>query len=109
MQRMHTLALALALGLATVTSTGCAVARDQQTTGAYVDDAAITTKVKSAFATDPAVSAMAIKVETLNGEVLLSGFAKSEAERNQAAELARNIKGVKLVRNSIAVRASAAP
>ncbi|ARU05596.1 transporter [Comamonas serinivorans] len=101
---MHTLALALTLGLAAVATTGCSVARNQQSAGGYVDDAAITTKVKSSFATDPTVSAMAIKVETLNGEVLLSGFAKSEAERNQAAELARNIAGVKLVRNAIAVR-----
>ena len=104
MKRLHALALALALGTTAVSITACSVARDQQTAGGYVDDAAITTRVKAAFAKDPTVSAMAIGVETLNGEVQLSGFVKSEAERTQAAELARNIHGVKQVRNSLAVR-----
>jgi hyperosmotically inducible periplasmic protein len=83
---------------------GCAVVRDQQTVGAYVDDAGITTKVKAKFAEDKDVSALAISVETLNGVVQLSGFAKSEAERAQAEVLARNTEHVKGVRNGIVVR-----
>ena len=64
---------------ATIVSTGCSVARDQQTVGSYVDDAAITTAVKAKMAEDKAgVSAAAISVETLNGTVQLSGFAKSQ-------------------------------
>lgn len=90
--------------LALVTSAGCAVVRDQQTMGAYVDDAAITTKVKAKFAEDKDVSAMAISVETLNGVVQLSGFAKTETERVQAETLARNTEHVKGVRNGIVVR-----
>jgi ATPase subunit of ABC transporter with duplicated ATPase domains len=46
----------------------------------------------------------AIKVETLNGTVALSGFAKSNAEKNQAELLARNTKGVREVRNNLTVR-----
>ncbi|HSX95437.1 MAG TPA: BON domain-containing protein [Hydrogenophaga sp.] len=84
--------------------TGCAVARDQQTVGAYIDDTTITTRVKARFAEDPAVSAMSLNVETLNGTVQLSGFAKSEAERNAAGRLAANTPGVKSVKNDIVVR-----
>jgi hyperosmotically inducible protein len=87
-----------------VTATGCAVARDQQTVGAYMDDAGITTAVKAKMAEDKTVSATAISVETLNGTVQLSGFAKSQAEKNQAESIARNTKHVRDVRNSIVVR-----
>ena len=86
--------------------TGCAVARDQQSVGAYLDDTSITTKVKAKFAADKAVSAMAISVETLNGVVQLSGFAKSSQEKSAAEELARGVTGVKGVRNDIIVRAN---
>lgn len=96
--------LAVAASLAVVSITGCAVARDQQTVGSYVDDTAITTKVKAKFAEDPAVSAMSINVETLKGTVQLSGFAKSEAERNAAGRLAAGTQGVKSVKNDIVVR-----
>ena len=73
-----------ALAGATIVSTGCSVARNQQTVGAYVDDAGITTAVKTRMAEDKTVSATSISVETLNGTVQLSGFAKSQAEKNQA-------------------------
>lgn len=86
------------------TGTGCAVARDQQTVGTYIDDAALTTRVKSKFAADPTVSAMSISVETLKGTVQLSGFAKSQAERATAEKLARETSGVVSVRNDIVVR-----
>ena len=86
------------------TTTGCAVTRQQESVGAYVDDAAITTKVKAKFAENKQVSAMAISVETLNGTVQLSGFAKSQSEKNQAEVLARSAKNVRDVRNNIVVR-----
>lgn len=83
---------------------GCAVARDQQTVGSYIDDATLTTRVKAKFAEDPVVSAMAINVETMKGTVQLSGFAKSAGERATAERLARNTSGVVAVRNDILVR-----
>ena len=89
---------------ATIISTGCAVVRGQETVGAYVDDAAITTQVKAKFIEDKTVDAGAIKVETLNGAVSLSGFAKSNAEKAHAERLARNTKGVRQVLNNLAVR-----
>ena len=101
----YTRALAIAiLAGATIVSTGCAVVRGQETPGAYVDDAAITTAVKAKFVEDKTVDAGAIKVETLNGAVMLSGFAKSNAEKAQAELLTRNTKGVREVRNNLAVR-----
>ncbi len=83
---------------------GCAVTRGQETLGAYVDDATITTQIKSRFIDDKDVAASSIKVETLNGTVMLSGFAKSTAERSAAEAIARRVNGVSSVRNEIAVR-----
>jgi hyperosmotically inducible protein len=103
MKYTRALAIALLAG-ATIVTTGCAVIRGQETVGAYVDDVAITTAVKAKFVEDKSVDAGAIKVETLNGTVALSGFAKSNAEKAQAEFLARNTKGVREVRNNLAVR-----
>ncbi len=88
----------------TVLSTGCAVVRGQETTGAYVDDAGITTSVKAKMIEDKTVAASSISVETLNGTVQLSGFAKSGAEKAQAEAIARGVKNVRAVRNDIVVR-----
>ena len=103
MKYFLTLAFAVLAGATLVTS-GCAVIRDQETVGAYVDDAAITTAIKAKFVEDKTVDAGAIKVETLNGAVSLSGFAKSNAEKAQAEYLARNTKGVRQVLNNLTVR-----
>ncbi len=86
-----------------LTATGCAVIRGQETVGAYVDDAGITTLIKARFVESKLVSAGAIKVETLNGTVMLSGFAKSLMEKSAAENIARGVNGVKSVKNEIAV------
>lgn len=101
---LSAIALASVLGMTAVTTTGCAVARDQQRVGEYIDDATITTQVKAKLAENTSTSAMAISVETLNGEVMLSGFAKSEQERQAASEIARSVNHVKAVKNNIVVR-----
>lgn len=85
-------------------TTGCAVTRGQETVGAYIDDTTITTQVKSRFVENTSVDAASIKVETLNGAVILSGFAKNNTERKAADDIARGVNGVKSVRNEIAVR-----
>ena len=103
MKYFRALALA-ALAGTTILTAGCAVMRGQETAGAYVDDATITTSVKAKFVEDKTVDAASIKVETLNGTVALSGFAKSNAEKSQAEYLARNTRGVREVRNSLTVR-----
>jgi osmotically-inducible protein OsmY len=98
------IALASAIAITALYSTGCAVVRDQQTVGSYVDDATITTQVKARFADNPNVSALAIQVETLKGTVQLSGFAKSSTERSTAETIAKGVPGVSRVINDIAVR-----
>jgi hyperosmotically inducible periplasmic protein len=97
--------LAIASALALLTTTGCAVVRDQQSVGSYVDDATLTTRVKAKFAENPVVSMMSITVETLKGTVQLSGFAKTSDEKAMAERLARETSGVVAVRNDIIVRA----
>lgn len=90
--------------VALLTASGCAVTRGQETVGAYIDDATITTKIKSRFVEDLKVDASAISVETLKGTVMLSGFAKNTEERSAAERIARNVNGVVAVKNEIAVR-----
>ncbi len=101
---LRTTTLAAALAAAALFTTGCAVTRGQETVGAYVDDTTITTQIKSRFVQDKQVDASSIRVETLNGTVMLSGFAKNFTEKETAESIARKVNGVKSVKNEIAVR-----
>lgn len=101
---IRTTIASIAACMALITMSGCAVTRDQSTVGVYIDDTAITTAVKARFVENKDVDATSISVETLNGTVLLSGFAKNSTEKTRAEELAMSVKGVKSVRNEIALR-----
>jgi osmotically-inducible protein OsmY len=90
---------ALILGLA-----GCASSGTGERTGEYVDDAWITTKVKSELIADSDTKAGNINVETSNGKVTLTGTAKTWQESDKAAQIARGIKGVTGVENDIRVQ-----
>lgn len=90
--------------LALLTVSGCAVTRGQESVGAYVDDATITTQVKSRFVENKDVDAASIHVETLNGTVMLTGFAKNATEKATAETIARKVNGVRSIKNEIAVR-----
>jgi hyperosmotically inducible periplasmic protein len=90
--------------VALLATAGCAVTRGQETVGAYIDDATITTQIKSRFVENKVVDAGSIQVETLNGTVMLSGFAKSANEKTTAETIARNVNGVKLVKNELSIR-----
>jgi osmotically-inducible protein OsmY len=103
MQLRTTLASTVAV-IALITASGCAVHRGQETVGAYVDDTAITTSVKARYVDNKEVDATSIRVETLNGTVMLSGFAKNANERMTAEDIAMKVNGVKSVKNSIVVR-----
>lgn len=92
---------ALALGLAVV---GCSVTSGQESMGSYMDDATVTGNVKGAFNNASGMPISAISVETLKGEVQLSGFVKTQAEKDRAGQLASQVKGVKSVKNDIVVR-----
>lgn len=101
---IRTTTAAAIAALVLLTATGCAVTRGQETVGAYVDDTAITTSVKARFIDNKEVDGTSIRVETLNGTVMLSGFAKSTLEKNTAENIAKNVKGVKQVKNELSVR-----
>ena len=101
---IRTTLAATVAAVALLTTAGCAVTRGQETVGAYVDDTAITTAVKARFIDNKDVDAASIKVETLNGTVMLSGFAKNATEKTTAESIAMRVNGVKSVKNEIAVR-----
>lgn len=90
--------------LATVLLAACAATPRQESTGEYLDDTAITARVKTALLADKQVSGMAINVETFKGTVQLSGFANSTQEKEKAAEVARSVSGVKSVKNDIRLK-----
>jgi hyperosmotically inducible protein len=102
-----TIRTTLAIAVAAVTllgAPGFAVAADKESVGAYVEDSAITTAVKARFVGNKEVDAANIKVETLKGTVMLSGFAKNAAEKSTAEAIAMKVSGVKSVKNEIAIR-----
>jgi hyperosmotically inducible protein len=101
---MRTFLAVLLAAVSLAAMPGCAVTRGQESVGAYIDDAAITTAVKARLVDNQQVDAAAISVETLNGTVMLSGFAKSTTERSTAESLAMKVDGVRSVKNSVAVR-----
>ena len=101
---MRTTLAAAVAAIALIAMPGCAVTRGQESVGAYVDDSAITTAVKARFVEAKEVDASAISVETLNGTVMLSGFAKNSTEKASAETLTWKVNGVKAVKNQITVR-----
>lgn len=83
---------------------GCAATSTRQSTGEYVDDAAITTKVKTALVRDDSVKALEVKVETFKGVVQLSGFVDTAEQKEQAGRLATSVPNVVEVKNNIVVK-----
>jgi osmotically-inducible protein OsmY len=83
---------------------GCASTPTRESSGQYVDDSAITTKVKAAIFNDPALKVFQINVETFKGEVQLSGFVDSAQNASKAGEVARGVGGVKSVKNTLIVK-----
>ena len=83
---------------------GCAGNSTKDSTGQYVDDAAITTKVKSSLLGDSAVKSFEIKVETFKGVVQLSGFVDTEDQRAAATRDAMSVAGVKDVKDNLTIK-----
>ena len=83
---------------------GCAGSATQESTGEYIDDSGITASVKAAIYNDPMLKVGQISVESHKGVVQLSGFVDSRQAATRAAELARSVKGVKSVKNSLIVK-----
>jgi hyperosmotically inducible protein len=95
----------LAGGLAVAQlNTGCAGTATKESTGEYIDDATISTKVKAALVKDPVVKAADVKVETFKGTVQLSGFVDNNEQKTQAERVAASVTGVQSVQNRIQLK-----
>jgi osmotically-inducible protein OsmY len=95
----------LPLMILSVGVAGCSVFSKQETTGEYVDDATISSKVKTKLASEGGMNlANQVKVETMNDVVQLSGFVPSDKDRSTAEQITWSVEGVKAVRNNIVVQ-----
>jgi osmotically-inducible protein OsmY len=86
------------------TFTACAATRTHESTGEFVDDSVITTKVKSLIAADNFLKSFQISVETFKGDVQLSGFVDSQKAVDKAGEIARSVKWVKSLKNNLVIK-----
>jgi osmotically-inducible protein OsmY len=86
------------------TMLGCASTPTQDSTGEFVDDAAITTRVKAEILNEPTLKVLEVKVVTFKGVVQLSGFVRSQADIDRALEIARHVRGVRQVDNDMRLK-----
>ena len=83
---------------------GCASTSTRESTGQYIDDSSITTRVKKAIFDEPSLKVVQINVETYKSVVQLSGFVNSYSEIATAGSVARSVPGVSSVKNDIRVK-----
>ena len=103
MQNLKSSASAVFLAVTLATTLGCAATPTTESTGQYVDDAAITTKVKAAILDQPNLKLLDIHVETFKGVVHLWGVVASRSTIDEAGKVAGGIAGVKSVKNDLQV------
>ncbi|MFN2309009.1 MAG: BON domain-containing protein [Gammaproteobacteria bacterium] len=94
----------LSLGSVTPILNGCAATEGRPSTGQFIDDRAITAKVKAELLNDPVTDGLTINVDTFKGEVSMNGFVGSGEEKRRAGEIARSVGGVKNVNNNLEVK-----
>ena len=102
--KLSKFAIILALATSAAAMVSCAAIEGRETTGEYVDDATITTKVKAEIVKDADLKVTQIGVETFKGTVQLSGFVDSAAKSMKAAQITAAVNGVKQVKNDIVVK-----
>jgi osmotically-inducible protein OsmY len=94
----------LLLGLVLTPLGGCASSPTQESSGQYVNDAAITSKVKTKLLEDAYLKAFQIHVETYKGTVLLSGFVNRPSEVRRATRIGQSVEGVRTVKNDLILK-----
>ena len=104
MKKRNTIIGYVVLVMLLATFAACASTPKQESTGEYVDDSVITTKVKSLLAADDFLKSFQIGVETYKGTVQLSGFVSSQNLIDKAVQITRSVKGVTAVKNSLIVK-----
>jgi len=87
-----------------VSALGCGSTPQQSSTGQYIDDTAITTKVKTGIFNEPSLKSGQITVETYKSVVQLSGFVDSAASMDKAVAIARSVQGVSSVKNDMRLK-----
>jgi osmotically-inducible protein OsmY len=104
MVKLHRIVqLLVCIGLITA-FLGCAATQKHESTGQYVDDSVITTKVKAAIFNEETLKTLQINVKTMKAVVLLSGFVDSAQSVTKAGEVAGRVEGVLSVNNSLVVK-----
>lgn len=86
------------------TFVACASTATRESTGEYIDDSVITSKVKSLLATDDFRKSFQISVETYKGSVQLSGYVNSQQAVDKAVQIVNSVQGVKSVKNDLIVK-----
>jgi osmotically-inducible protein OsmY len=104
MKKRNTVVCFLVILALIATFAACAATRTQESTGEYVDDSVITTKVKSLLAADDFLKSFEISVESFKGTVQLSGFVNSKKAVDKANEIVMSVKGVKSIKNNLIVK-----
>ena len=104
MEKRNIVIRCLVLFILIATFAACASTPKHESTGEYVDDSVITTKVKSLLAEDDFLKSFEISVESFRGTVQLSGFVNSRQAVDKAGQIARSVKGVNSVRNNLIVK-----
>jgi osmotically-inducible protein OsmY len=89
---------------ASLMSVSCASTPTQESTGQYVDDSVVTTRVKAAILADASLKSSEINVETFKGRVQLSGFVNSKEDIDHAMTVTRAVKGVSSVANDMRLK-----
>lgn len=104
MKSLRSISYLIAVCVLCLSFGACAMFSGRETTGQYVDDTTITTKVKAQIFDDPALKVLQVNVETMKGVVQLSGFVDSKQSETKAVSIARNVKGVVSVKNDLVVK-----
>ena len=102
--RRYTSPLVAVLAISTLLLQSCAPTATRESTGEFLDDSAITAKVKTKLLGDPLISGFAISVETFRGRVVMSGFVNSQAQIDRAVALAREVPGVQEVQQALVIK-----
>jgi osmotically-inducible protein OsmY len=104
MKKIKALGIAFTVGVAAVAGlAGCAGDRYHESTGEYVDDSALTARVKSALG-DDSYKYPDVKVTSFKGTVQLSGFVDEKGQKERAGDIAKGVQGVKDVANNITIK-----
>ena len=90
--------------LVAATLAGCAGSSTKESTGGYIDDTVVTTKVKTALFNDKEIKSSEMSVQTFKGRVQLSGFVSSVDSAKRAVEVTRKVQGVRMVENDLRIK-----